>query len=600
MKDKLKNVPLKPGVYLFKDASGGVIYVGKAKLLRRRMHSYFQADEKLLPKVKAMINKAEDFDFIVTAGEIEALLLENNFIKAYQPRYNIMLRDDKTYPHLKISVKEKFPRVSIVRGENDGKSCYFGPYADVGALRETLPLLCGIFKLRTCKNMQRQSRACLNHDIGKCMAPCSGKVNEKDYRVAVDELIIFLSGSHIEIIKGKEAAMKSAAKNLEFEKAARLRNEIECLQKIGVKQQITLQNDSCLDIVAFAQGKKNHLAVLFKIRGGGIVAKDTIWLTGLMSEELPEMAGSFIKRYYDDKEDLPREILVKELPSEENLLKKWLCHKAGHKVEMAVPKRGEKKKLLDMVQGNADLLIEEFLKDSNRNEQLLITLSKVLELEVIPSRMECYDISHLGGQDTVASMVVFQDAKSDRKAYRRFKITEDKNNDFAALAETLRRRFEEMKKGNRAFGAEPDLIVIDGGLGQLHAVVKELEKLEINIPVISLAKKEEIIYRSGGRFPLKLSRKDESLRLLQRLRDEAHRFAVTYNRKRREQKTRVSILDKIPGIGTKRKQALLKYFGSAAKVKTADVEELLQVKGITRPVAEEIVDFFHASGSKTS
>ncbi|MDR1159960.1 MAG: excinuclease ABC subunit UvrC [Syntrophomonadaceae bacterium] len=600
MKNKLKNVPLKPGVYLFKDALGQVIYVGKAKLLRRRMHSYFQADEKLLPKVRAMIDKAEDFDFIVTAGEMEALLLENNLIKAYQPKYNIMLRDDKTYPHLKISVKEKFPRVSIVRGENDGKSSYFGPYADVGALREALPLLCGVFKLRTCKNMQRPSRACLNHDIGKCMAPCSGKVNEKDYRVAVNELINFLSGSKNEIIRAKETAMKSAAEDLEFEKAARLRNEVECLQKIGIKQQITLQNDSCIDVIAFAQGKTTRLALLFKIRGGDIVAKDTIWLTGLILEENAEIAGSFIKRYYDDKDDLPKEILIKELPTEGLLLKEWLNRKTGRKVELTIPQRGEKKKLLDLVQDNADLLIEEFLKDSNRNEQLLITLSKVLELEIIPKRMECYDISHLGGQDTVASMVVFQDAKSDRKAYRRFKIAEDKNDDFAALAETLRRRFEEMKKGNQAFLPEPDLIVIDGGLGQLRTVVKELEKLEVDIPVISLAKKEEIIYRPGGQLPVKLPRKDESLRLLQRLRDEAHRFAITYNRKRREQKTRVSILDRIPSIGAKRKQALLKYFGSAAKVRTAKIEELLQVKGITRPVAEEIIDFFRSPGSKTS
>jgi excinuclease ABC subunit C len=432
------------------------------------------------------------------------------------------------------------------------------------------------------------------------MAPCSGKVNEKDYRIAVNELIDFLSGGKNEIIRAKEAAMKSAAEDLEFEKAARLRNEVECLQKIGIKQQITLQNDSCIDVIAFAQGKKNRLALLFKIRGGNIVAKDTIWLTGLIWEETAEIVGSFIKRYYDDKDDLPKEILIKELPAEGLLLKEWLNHKTGRKVEVAIPKRGEKKKLLDMVQDNADLLIEEFLKDSNKNEQLLITLSKVLELEIIPKRMECYDISHLGGQDTVASMVVFQDAKSDRKAYRRFKIAEDKNDDFAALAETLRRRFEEMRKGNRAFLPEPDLIVIDGGLGQLRTVVKELEKLDVDIPVISLAKKEEIIYRPGGQLPVKLPRKDESLQLLQRLRDEAHRFAITYNRKRREQKTRISILDKIPGIGAKRKQALLKYFGSAAKVRTAKIEELLQVEGITRPIAEEIVDFFHSPGSKTS
>ncbi len=592
MREKLKNVPQKPGVYLFKDENAKIIYVGKAKVLRNRMRSYFQSSENLAPKVQALVSRVADFDFVVTESELEALLLENNLIKAYQPKYNILLRDDKTYPHLKVSIAEKYPRLTIVRGEKDGKSKYYGPYTETGTLRETVRYINNVFKLRTCKNMQRQKRACIYKDIGLCMAPCSGQVSQEEYYGKILEVIKILEGDHKELIQKKEIEMKEASAKMEFEQAARLRDEINYLDKIRVNQQISTQSNHYMDIIALSLGKKHHLALLFKIRKGNMVGKETIWLSGIIAESVGDYIGSFIQQFYDNNTDIPKEILLAELPNDSQLLAEWLKNQAGHKVDILVPQRGEKKKLMQMVQKNADLLIEEFLNDSSRNQQLLIKLSQYLDLEVVPQRMECYDISHLGSTETVAAMVVFNEGLPDKSSYRRFKISKDQNNDYAALVETLQRRFREARKGNEAFLPEPDLIVIDGGIGQLNSVNVALKEMEVSIPIISLAKKEELIFRPQTSQPLRLDRRDECLMLLQRLRDETHRFAITYNRKRRDQKTRNSALDDISGIGQSRKKELLKHFGSVAKIKDASLDDLLTVKGINESVAMEIIKYF--------
>lgn len=593
----MRNVPLKPGVYLYKDRDGRVIYVGKAKALRNRMRSYFQSPDKLHPKVRAMMARVADFDYVVTGSEVEALILENNLIKAYKPRYNIDLRDDKTYPYLKISTAEAYPRLSLVREEKDGVSRYFGPYTDVTSLRETIKLLNLVFPLRTCNTLRTGIRPCLNRDIGRCLAPCSGDVSSEEYRQVVDSLLEFMEGKSQGLLQQKEEEMKSAAAHLEFEKAARLRDQIESIKKISQKQKIDFENTFNLDVIALTGEERQNLVLVFKVRGGTIVAKDTFWLNQGINEDTAERMEFFLKHYYDKQPDIPGEILVSHLPAGAEVLESWLKSESGHKIVMRIPQRGDKKTLLDMVLNNAALLWQEKNAAEEGNRAILKHLSKVLDLEVIPDRIECYDISHLGGEETVASMVVFTGAAADRKAYRRFKMKVDQNDDFASLSEALERRFKRAREGDPAFLPEPDLILIDGGLGQVNAVNSILQAMQVDIPLFSLAKKNEEIYRPGSPHPLRLPRRDEALQLLQRLRDEAHRFAIEYNRQRRAGKVKVSALDKIEGIGPTRKKTLLTHFGSVKAIKQASLEELNQIPGMTRQAAENVYKHFHGGSS---
>lgn len=592
LKLRLKEVPLKPGVYIYKDENGRIIYVGKAKRLRDRMRSYFQSPDNLHPKVKAMMKKVADFDFIVTASEVEALILENNLIKEYRPRYNINLRDDKTYPYLKLTVGEEFPRLYITREEKDGVSRYFGPYPDVTSLRDTLKVLNRIFPLRSCRTLKKGKRPCLNRDIGKCLSPCSGEVSTEDYRQTVDDFIRFMEGEYEEIVKQKEEEMRTAAKNLEFEKAARLRDQINNIKKIQDKQKVSLERDYNFDLVVMWPGEKESLVLLFRIRGGKIVGKDTFWLSRSLYEDEGGEMQFFISSYYEKGKDIPPEILVNIMPPEIKLIEASLREKTGARVQIKIPEEEDKKSLLDMALNNAWLLFKERYDSDNRKNEALIHLSRVLNLEVVPQRIEAYDISHLGGTETVGSMVVFTGGEPDKKAYRRFKINEDKNDDFASMAEVLTRRFEASRSGNPSFLPEPDLILIDGGLGQVNRVYEVLTGMGIEIPLISLAKKREEVYRPGVSEPLRLSRRDEGLKLLQHMRDEAHRFAVTYNRSRRTRKVRTSALDNITGVGERRKEILLKHFGSVERIKKASVEEMAGLPGMNRAVAQKIKEYF--------
>ncbi|MEA4926442.1 MAG: excinuclease ABC subunit UvrC [Syntrophomonadaceae bacterium] len=594
MKERLKNVPLQPGVYLYKDKEGRVIYVGKARALRHRMRSYFQSPEGLLPKVRAMMARVADFDYIVTATEVEALILESNMIKAYQPRYNIDLRDDKSYPYLKVTA-EPFPRLCIVREKKDRTSRYYGPYTEVGSLRETLKLISGIFPLRTCKNLRINSRPCLNYDLGKCLAPCTGGVTSEQYRLLVEGAIDFLEGNTQQLVDRLAAEMKQAAANLDFEKAARLRDQVASIKVLSEKQKVSLEKPYEMDIIGMTGGEQDKLVLVFKLRGGKVVAKDTFWLKRAIDEEAEEVLAFFIKQYYAECHDLPPEILVSLLPSDDELLQSWLQEMTGSRIKIRIPSRGEKRKLLDMVMENARLLWEERMQEQSRNNQALLSLARSLDLEVVPARIECYDVSHLAGEETVASMVVATNGKADKKAYRRFKMKIEQNNDFASLSEALRRRFREARQGNQAFLPEPDLLLIDGGLGQVNAVKMVLDELGVDIPALGLAKKHEEIYRPGSGEPIVLPRRHEGLMLLQRLRDEAHRFAIEYNRQRRSGKIRRSVLDNIEGIGSKRKQALLLHFGSVAKIKTASREELLQVPGLNCPTVDKVYAYFHSN-----
>ena len=591
MRDRLKNVPLQPGVYLYRDQEGRVIYVGKARVLRSRMRSYFQNPAGMDPKVRAMMAKVGDFDYIVTGTEVEALILESNLIKAYQPRYNIDLRDDKSYPYLKITAEE-FPRLCIVREKKDKVSRYYGPYAEVGLLRETIKVITGIFPLRTCKSM-RGHRPCLNHDLGKCIAPCTGTVETEEYQRLVDGIVSYLDGNGQHLAEQIAAEMQQAAANLEFEKAARLRDQASALKVLTEKQKVCMDKPYDLDIVGMLGGEQHKLILVFKLRAGKIVAKETFWLKRVIDEADDEVLEFFLKQYYSDNQDIPAEILVSLLPPDGELIESWLKEVHGLRSRIWKPERGEKRGLLEMVMENARLLWEERMLDESRNSRILQDLARTLDLEVVPQRIECFDVSHLGGQETVASMVVATCGRPDKKAYRRFKITAEQNNDTASLSEALRRRFQEARQGNPAFLPEPDLLLIDGGLGQVNAARLVLEELGAEIPVLGLAKREEALFWPGRRDPLRLPRRDEGLQMLQRLRDEAHRFAVQYNRQRRGSRAIRSALDDIEGIGPKRRQALLLHFGSIARIKTASREELAQVPGMNRPTAERIYMHFH-------
>lgn len=597
VKERLKSVPRQPGVYLFKNEQGKVIYVGKAKALRSRMRSYFQSPSRLSPKVKALMSKVRDFDYIVTSNEVEALILECNFIKAHQPRYNIVLRDDKSYPYLKITLGEDYPRLLITREKKDKISRYFGPYSDVGALRETVRLLTGIFPVRTCRRMKTGARPCLNRHIDRCLAPCTGQVDVEEYRSMVERIIRFLEGDQGHLVRDLEEEMKEAARQMEYEKAARLRDTIHAIERVAEKQKVVLDAPLYLDVVAFAPAHREVLALVFKVRAGKVVAKDTFWLRAAMDEEQAEVLTSIIKQYYSDNPDLPWEILVPLEPADKGVLEDWLTEMNKARTRIKVPRRGTKHQLLVMAAENARLLAEERTRGGEAGLAVMQKLARALSLEVVPTRIECYDISHLAGEGTVGSMVVFTEGKEDRSAYRRFKLGQDMNNDYLAMAEVLRRRIVRAQAEDPAFLPTPDLIVVDGGLGQVNTAYQVLTELDVDVPVFGLAEKNEELFCPGASQPVRLPRNSDELYLLQRVRDEAHRFAINYQRQQRTRKLKESELDQIKGIGEKRKQALLHHFGSVARVRQATFEELCQVNGINQSVARQVYEFFHPNES---
>lgn len=598
MKERLKHLPQQPGVYIFKDRDGQVIYVGKAIVLRNRVRSYFQPPERLHPKVRAMMNRVADLDYLVTSSEVEALILENNLIKEHRPRYNIALKDDKTYPYVKVTLSDKYPRVYITREKKmDGVSRYFGPYTDVSSLRETLKLLSSIFPLRQCRVFRPGSRPCLNWDLKKCLAPCSGLVSEEEYKAMVYGVIKFLEGDIKPLLGQLEQEMKQSAARLEFEQAARLRDTMAGIVKIQEKQLINFNKPYNLDMIVAVQGEQKALVLLFKLRLGKLVDRYITWINSPMDEKEEEIIQYFLQHYYDQQQELPAEICLNVMPSQAQLVEEWLRSKSGRGVVLSVPQRGDKKKLLGLLQENAQILYQEKLARDQDTNKALLELSRALELPELPRRLECYDISHLSGQETTASMVVFCDGQAEKGAYRRFKVRKDQNDDYASIREVLQRRLEEARKGNPAFLPEPDLILIDGGLGQVNAAARVLQDLQSDIPLFSLAKKQEEIYRPGKAQALRLPPSHPGLKLLQRLRDEAHRFAIQYSRSRRQKKIRISSLDEIPGVGPQRKKALLAHFGSAQQVSKASREELQEVPGISQSLAENIYQYWRKNSN---
>lgn len=606
LRDKLHKLPDLPGCYLMRDQQGAVIYVGKAINLKNRVRSYFHGAHD--PKTELLVANIADFDTVVVGSEAEALILEANLIKEYAPHYNILMRDDKHYPYLRVTLEEDFPRLLVARrAKNDG-SKYFGPYPTVGGMRRAIELLRDVFPLRSCAGarFRPHQRACLNAHIGRCPAPCEGRVSCGQYRAMVEQLLQFLQGKTTALLKEEQAAMDSASAELRFEDAARHRDRLQALTALTTRQYL----DSGLgegdhDIMAVAAGEDQAVAQLFFVRKGVVVNREHFFLTNARPGAEALIMQRFLLDYYGGGQLIPRELYGNVQPEEEELTVALLAESAGHKVSFSVPRRGDKKRLLDLAVANARLILDNYLQSRQRQEQKnaagLEALRLHLGLQHTPRRLECYDISHIQGSHMVGSMAVFVNGAPLPKLYRRFRIkTLDQSNDFAALQEVLERRWrrglEEKEQGKEPpdFSDFPDLVVIDGGKGQLSAVVERLADIGAHpASVISLAKEHEEIFVPGQSEPLRLPETDEGRLLLQRLRDEAHRFAVAYHRQLRGKGQVASDLDQAPGVGKERRRSLLQCFGSFSRIRAASLEELAAAPKMNRRAAEQLYAYLH-------
>ncbi len=610
--EKLKYLPDKPGVYLFHDAGGTIIYVGKARSLKNRVRSYFQSAASLSVKVKSLMSRAVDFEYIVTDSEVEALILEANLIKEHRPRYNVFLKDDKSYPYIKITLNEEYPRVHITRRLIKDGGRYYGPYTRVGAVHETLGLLKRLFPLRSCKQKEFaiKSRPCLNYHIKRCMGPCCGMIEKENYLSMVREVCLFLEGKQEELVKRLTRRMEDASEKLEFERAAEIRDQLRSIKDILEKQKVISSGAGDQDAVAMARGVDDCCVMVFFIRNGKLLGRERFILNGTEGDSRAEVLTAFIKQYYHGADFIPSEILVSDMePGEAEVISSWLAGKKGSRVQVKEPLRGEKKKLIDMVGKNALLALEEAQLERvarRDGQEDLALLARELGLEKPPYRIECFDISNIQGAEAVASMAVFEEGKPSSDQYRRFKIkTVQGPDDFASMKEVVRRRFSrgreekelintgQLSSRQAKFNRLPDLVIIDGGKGQLSAALEVMQELGMKgIPIYGLAKEEELLFAPGRPDPIQLPRDSRALYLLQRLRDEAHRFAVSYHRQLRTKRNLKSLLDEIEGIGEVRRRELAKAFPSIETIGKASVEELAAVPGMNRRAAEAVAKFF--------
>ena len=595
---QIKELPDKPGVYQMKDETGDIIYVGKAKSLRKRVRSYFRKANHTF-KTKIMIDHIDDFDYIVTDTEVEAYILEANLIKKYQPKFNIRLKDDKSYPYIKVTTNEDFPRVFKTRVvKNDGNK-YFGPFADVNAIYKTINVLKDLFSLRTCKREinegETYDRPCLNYHIDKCHGPCIGEISKKEYNELIDKVLMFLSGRQTELIDKIEEKMYEASDNNDFETAAKYRDQMEALKEVTRQQKVMSASTKDQDIMAVEQGEEDQACVqLLLVRNGRLMGQEHFILEGVAEENIEQIMGSFLQQYYEQAPQIPDEVLLNTEIDSAELLAERLRQKKGRKVKVQKPVQGEKKRLIEMAARNAKQnLKKEEIREKYRKkqtEQAIKELQTELEMENPPEHIEGFDISNIQGRDSVASLVVFKGGTPSKQDYRRFKIkTVEGPDDFASMQEVIERRYSRLLKEDRKL---PDLILIDGGKGQLSAAYEILKKLGLkDQPVIGLAKKEEEIFKPEKSEPIIISHRSPALQLLQRVRDEAHRFAVSYHRKLRSRRLTHSLLDKIPGVGPKRRKALLRHFGSLGEIKKANITKLKEVEGVSGKTARKIYDY---------
>lgn len=615
-------LPEKPGCYLFKDSAGDILYVGKAVNLRSRVRSYFHSPRSLTTKVLHMVQQIADIEYITTDSEVEALILENNLIKEHRPKYNIRLRDDKQYPYLKVTLHDKWPRVIVARQVKRDGARYFGPYTSSTAMWETLKLSRRLFPLRTCNRVEAHSRPCLEYHIGRCLGPCipdfdetevGGQTGREAYDQTVQDLCDFLAGKQDGLLKKLRERMERAAEALEFERAAELRDQIRAVEKVTERQKIASPGMEDQDALALAELDGDSCITVFFVRDGKVIGREPFVLPDTLDTPPGEVMEAFIKQFYSEGQHVPKTVLVSVMPDEAELLAQWLSAKRGSRVELRRPQRGSRRELIEMVAANAAQTLADRKAEQERDlaatEGAVSSLQEHLDLPVPPRRIECFDISNLAGQEIVAAMTVFVDGRPAKSQYRRFRIRTvigGEPDDYRAMAEVIERRFrnglqelaavqeqpaEERDKAEAKakFLPLPDLVIVDGGKGQLNAARKVMHALGVaHIPAFGLAEENEWLYAEGEPEPIILPRQSHALYLLQRVRDEAHRFGVEYLRKLHGKGMRKSVLDDVPGIGPVRKKALLKHFGSVRKMREATVEELAAAPGMTRAAAEKL------------
>ena len=629
--EELKKLPDKPGVYIMKDENGAIIYVGKAVVLKNRVRQYFQASANHSPKVLAMVAKVREFEYIVTDTELEALILECNLIKKHKPRFNILLKDDKNYPYIKMTMNDEYPRILMTRRVDKDGAKYFGPYSNVFSVREAINLVKKIFPIKTCKKVlprdTGKERPCLNYHIKQCMGPCTGKIDREEYRSMMKDICTFLDGKHEEVVRKLEERMHTAAGELDFERAASLRNKLTSLRHISEEQKVLSTSMADQDVIGLAKDRTDTCIQVFFIRGGKVLGREHFIFEGVGEGETQELLSSFIKQFYSDKASgIPSEILLQEGVEEAGIMENWLGIIRGGRVYIRIPQRGEKLHLVEMVSQNARIALQQFRERmSVEGEALregLSGMAEILGLEEPPHRIEAFDISNTGTSEIVASMVVFEDGLPSKKEYRRFKVkSTDKQNDYASMQEVIYRRFKraETESGtggqvpcpvqerdkvpvplSHKFSNLPDLILLDGGLGHVNAISQVLKDLNIGTPAYGMVKDDN--HRTRGLVmpgrETDIRKNLPVLRMVTSIQDEAHRFAVEYNRKLREKRYTVSILDEIEGIGPKRKNALLKHFGSISRIRQAGLDDLMGVEGVSRSAAEKICEFFSNEAGK--
>ena len=611
IQEELKKLPQKPGVYLMKDENGHIIYVGKAVNLKNRVRQYFQSSRNQTAKTRSMVPNIREFEYIVTDSEMEALLLECNLIKKHHPYYNILLKDDKSYPYIKVTVQEMFPRIFITRRMEKDKAKYYGPFTDVLAAKETVETLHKLFPIRKCKKVFPRDigkeRPCLNHHIGQCIAPCSGRVPPEEYQVYIKDAMDFLEGKHHTIMKKMEQEMLMASENMEFERAAALRDKIAAIKSVAEKQKISNTGLGDADVIGFVRAYEECLVQVFFIRGGKMTGRENFSLTAFAEQSRAEILTAFVKQFYSGTAYIPKEIILQEglVAEERDLIAEYLSEKRGSRVTLTVPIKGEKHKLTELAHKNAMLIFEQFGEKLKREEQrtkgAMEELRQALSLPDELKRVEAYDISNTQGFESVGSMVVFEDGRAKNSDYRKFKIkTVVGANDYASMKEVITRRLSHAIKENTegktsSFTRLPDLILMDGGKTQVHAAEEVLLAFGMDIPVCGMVKDDRhrtrglLFHEQEIRIPLT----SEGFKLVTRIQDEVHRFAITYHRKLRDERNLHSVLDDIKGIGEVRRKALLRHFGSIERIAAAEVADLLEVDGMTIPAAEQVYLFFH-------
>jgi excinuclease ABC subunit C len=609
---QLKALPAKPGVYLFRDADGAVLYVGKAKSLRPRVRSYFQAGSSdTRPGIPQLVERVADLEVIVTQSEVEALHLEQNLVKRHRPPFNVRLRDDKSFPYIAVTVEDEYPRVMFTRERHRRGVVYFGPYANAKKVRETLDTLNRVFRYRPCegpKPGRHSGIPCLDYHIERCHAPCVGYISKEDYRAVIDQVIEFLSGNDRPIKRELEQQMRTAAAEERFEDAARYRNRLQAVERLSERQAADRRSVGDIDVIGLAVDDQHAAVQVFPLRDGRMIDRYSFHLENAAGEELRDVLEAFCLEYYGSAPAVPPQVIVPTEVGDVSALEGFLSELRGSHVEVRVPERGEKRRLQELAQQNAHLALSSavFQAETKRQRRVeaLEELREALNLEALPIRIECFDISHAMGSEIVGSMTVFEDAQAKKAHYRKFAIRSlDAQDDFAAMAEVISRRFARLTaepgsdEWDESFTQVPNLVVIDGGKGQLSAALAAMQAYDLpRVAVIALAKRVEEVFVPGQAAPILLDRSSPALQVLQRIRDEAHRFAVGFHRQRRDARARESLFDRLEGVGPARRRALLLHFGSAERVVEASQEQLEGVPGLPGKTARSIYAQLHKTG----